>query len=137
MPRSRTVWKDGQLFAEYVDGELTYLNPDYRAPNRSETVQAPMYMRDIGEYLSPLDGQMITSRSQHRDHVRKHDVVEVGNERMPTSVPEPKTDHDIGRAIKQRIEEVASLPQDAYDTHVKVQRAEHEAIGALATATPA
>lgn len=136
MPRSRTVWKDGQLFAEYVDGELTYLNPSYRAPNRSEAVQAPMYMRDIGEYISPLDGQAISSRSAHRDHMKAHDVIEVGNERMPSAPSAPKVDHDIGHAIKRRIEEVASLPQSTYDTHVVTQRAEHEAISALATATP-
>lgn len=134
MPRSRTVWKDGQLFAEYENGVLTYLNPDYRPPARSD-LPAPRIMRDIGEYVSPLDGQMITSRSQHRDHMRAHDVIEVGNERMP-SAPEtaPRVNQDLGQAIKRRIEEVQTLPQRDYDSHVQVQQAEHAEVAALVTA---
>jgi hypothetical protein len=42
---------------------------------------------DIEPYQSMADGSMITSRSKHRDHLRKHNCVEVGNERMETPKP--------------------------------------------------
>jgi hypothetical protein len=135
MARSRTIWKDGQLFAEYVNDELVWLNPNYRAPARS-ALKAPMVMRDMGEYVSTLDGAHITSRSQHREHMRKHDVIEVGNERLK-GMPEPPrtTNRELGEAIKRRIDEVAAMPQAQYDAHVQTQAAEHQAIGGLVTAS--
>lgn len=136
MPRSRSVWKDGQLFAEYVNGELTYLNPNYRPPARSDTVKMPHVMRDIGEYKSPIDGEMITSRSAHRDHLKRHDVIEVGNERMPTPTETPRRTREVGEAIKRHVEQVAEMPQAAYDVHVQQQAAEHAAVASLVTATP-
>jgi hypothetical protein len=81
-------------------------------------------MRDIGEYKSPLDGRMITSRSQHRDHMREHDVIEVGNEPIGNMTP-PNTDakpREIGEIVKRRIEEVSAMPQAQYDAHVKVMQ---------------
>jgi hypothetical protein len=131
--RYRAVYKGGKLFAEYENGELTYLTPEYQTAKRSD-IAAPMVIRDIGEYQSPLDGQMITTRSQHRDHMRAHDVVEVGNERMPAAPSAPAVDRDLGKAIKRRIEEVEALPQAAYDAQVQVQQAEHAEVAALVTA---
>lgn len=43
-------------------------------------VQAPMVMGDIQPYKSMVTGEMITSRSVHREHLRQHKLVEVGNE---------------------------------------------------------
>lgn len=43
-------------------------------------VNAPMVMNDIQPYQSMIDGQMITSRSQHRTHLKQHGMVEIGNE---------------------------------------------------------
>lgn len=132
--RYREIWRDGELFATFADGELTYLNPSHQAAKRSELAM-PMVIRDIGEYRSPIDGQMITSRNQHRDHIRAHDVVEVGNEKIGSLTPSVSTDtRAIGEQIKRRIDEVKAMPQDTYDHHVKVQQAEHAQVGALATA---
>lgn len=35
---------------------------------------------DIEPYQSMADGTMIMSRSQHREHLKRHGLVEVGNE---------------------------------------------------------
>lgn len=35
---------------------------------------------DIQPYQSMIDGRMITSRSQHREHLKAHGAVEVGND---------------------------------------------------------
>lgn len=136
--RYKAVYRGGKLFAEYENGELTYLDPEYSAAKRSDAVHAPMIIRDIGEYVSPLDGSTITSRSAHRDHLRKHDVVEVGNDMMKTPTEDPvRVNRELGEAIKRRLDEVVAMPQRQYDAHVETQQAEHKAIGDLATPTVA
>lgn len=130
-------FRDGKMVAEYENGELTYLDPSYHGSKRSDTVAAPMVMRDIGEYVSPIDGAYITSRTSHRDHMRAHDVVEVGNQAVGSMSPQaaPTTDIELGQAIKRRVEEVAALPQAEYDSQVHVQQAEHAEVAALVTAS--
>jgi hypothetical protein len=55
-----------------------------------QDVNAPMIMGDIAPYKSMIDGQMITSRSQHRNHLKQHGMIEVGNETKHLKVPERK-----------------------------------------------
>lgn len=58
-------------------------------------------IKDIGEYTSTLDGARITSRSQHRDHMRQHGVIELGNEK-PLSLQnqgKPPPSYDWGKAL--------------------------------------
>lgn len=133
MPGYRSVWAEGRKVAEFNGDTLVYADPEYFSRKRSE-LAAPMIMRDIGEYTSPIDGERITSRSAHRDHLRQHDVIEVGNERVGTQVPEIDTS-TLGHDIKRCIEEVKAMPQREYDAQVAAQRNEHEAIGALAVAS--
>lgn len=40
-------------------------------------------MGDIKEYRNAVDGGMITSRSHHREFLKVHDLVEIGNEKFP------------------------------------------------------
>lgn len=47
---------------------------------RAIDVNAPMVMSDIQPYQSMIDGKMITSRSIHREHLRKNGCIEIGNE---------------------------------------------------------
>jgi len=42
--------------------------------------RGPMVMKDIQPYISQIDGSEITSRSKHREHLRQHNCVEIGNE---------------------------------------------------------
>ena len=39
-----------------------------------------MVTSDIGGYISQVDGSWIESRSKHRDHLKRHRMVEVGND---------------------------------------------------------
>jgi hypothetical protein len=39
-----------------------------------------MVTSDIGGYISQVDGTWIESRSKHRDHLKRHRMVEVGND---------------------------------------------------------
>lgn len=57
---------------------------------------------DIAGYRSIIDGKWIGSRSAHREHMRAHGVIEVGNERLPARKPIPLDSprEDIRRAME-------------------------------------
>lgn len=71
------------IYTHYLGG-ARQLYPEYGGPEYEDKANGSglMVMRDIGEYTSTLDGTRVTTRSQHRDHMRRHDVIEVGNERV-------------------------------------------------------
>lgn len=64
----------------YVQDPVTFELVPKEDYHRSMDVNAPMVMGDIQPYQSMVTGEMITSRSHHRDHLRQHNVVEIGNE---------------------------------------------------------
>lgn len=70
-------------------------------------IVAPMVAADIQPYRSMCDGSMITSRSQHREHLRRHGVIEVGNEKMkaPPSVmtPPPGLKEKLIEVVNQKL----------------------------------
>ena len=51
--------------------------------------QGPMVMPDIKPYTSMIDGSEITSRSRHREHLKQHGCVEVGNDSSLYRPPKP------------------------------------------------
>lgn len=57
--------------------------PEHCGHTMTRAIVAPMVSDDIQPYRSMCDGSMITSRSQHRAHLRQHGVIEVGNEKLP------------------------------------------------------
>jgi hypothetical protein len=74
-------------------------------------VTAPYVMTDMQPYKSMITGEMITSRSQHRDHLKAHNCIEIGNE---TKYLKPKEKIDLApeskKARKQKIiEQVNAL----------------------------
>lgn len=58
-----------------VDGQLVEVSKDWRA----EPV-ASYVIPDIAPYQSMQTGEMIEGRRQHREHLRQHGLVEIGNE---------------------------------------------------------
>lgn len=70
-------------------------------------VSAPRVMSDITEYKSLMDGKMITSRSHHREHMKAHDVVELGD--APPRSMEPEKYHrdvDWSQATAEAAEQI-------------------------------
>jgi hypothetical protein len=50
---------------------------------RAEQIDAgPMVIPDISPYQSMITGEEITSRSKHREHLREHGCVEIGNDAL-------------------------------------------------------
>ena len=88
--RYRAVFDKKGLLAEYENDELVYLRDDYEPPKQSD-LGRPMVIRDIEPYQNMIDGRMISSRSEHRELLRRHNCVEVGNEKMETKIVAPKT----------------------------------------------
>ena len=64
--RKSFVQIDGVLYEKGTEPE--------RAP------KGPMVMKDIEPYRSMADGSLITSRSRHREHLKRHNCIEIGNE---------------------------------------------------------
>lgn len=54
--------------------------PECCGEKTQRVICAPMVMADIQPYRSQIDGTYITSRSQHRKHLKAHNCIEVGNE---------------------------------------------------------
>jgi len=85
MSRTRTVYDSKGEAAEYLDDELVWVRDDY-SPNVKVGINV---IHDIEPYQSMVDGSMIRSRSHHRDHLRAHGCIEVGNEKMETRLSTP------------------------------------------------
>ncbi len=91
------------------DGELVEVSLDYAAEPR---VEAASVMGDIQPYRSMIDGSMISSRSRHREHLKAHNCVEVGNDSSiknvaprPIAPPPGRKEHIIRAAneVKERL----------------------------------
>ena len=86
MSKYKAIYDNKGKVAEYHDGELTWYREDF-----AETSDGPQIMLDINPYKSMVDGSMITSRSKHREHLRKHNCIEIGNETMQNTPPPVQT----------------------------------------------
>lgn len=75
--------------------------PEHCGERMHRMVTAPYVVPDIQPYQSMVTGEMITSRSQHRAHLKQHNKVEVGNEKPPAPKP---------------IEPPGDLKKDLYET---------------------
>jgi len=67
-------------FARYDD------LPECCGQKMTRVICPPMVAGDIQPYISQIDGSEIASRSRHREHLRQHGCVEIGNEKV---VPKP------------------------------------------------
>lgn len=67
--------------------KMIEVTEDYRAP----LVDKPAHhiFRDIKPYQSMITGEMINSRSRHREHLREHRCIEVGNDSSLFAQPKP------------------------------------------------
>jgi len=75
-----------------VNGELIP-KEDYVEPVEHGVYIIP----DIKPYKSMKTGEMITSRSHHKAHLKQHNLIEVGNEKLE------KKQRDVPTGLKQEI----------------------------------
>ncbi len=67
----RYVWRDGQFVGRKTGSPMV-------KPYAGKVV-APIVMSDIAEYASPIDGRMITSRSERLEDLKRNNCVEAGD----------------------------------------------------------
>jgi hypothetical protein len=73
MKRYRAVYDSKGLAFEFEDGEVTYVREDLARVGAYSTSAA--IQKDIEPFVSPIDGSVINSRRDLRDHCRRHHVV--------------------------------------------------------------
>jgi len=81
-----------------------YLTPEHGGDYSGLGGTSTYIIPDKAPYQSPLDGSMVEGRVQHREHMRVHDVIEVGDTPIgygSKSIDTPPAGHDIVRAIKE------------------------------------
>jgi hypothetical protein len=79
-----------------------YVYQDGKMVEKIQSKRKDLYyvQDDIKPYKSMADGSWITSRSQHKRHLKRHGCIEIGNEVMTPRAPEPVQDtrRDVLRA---------------------------------------
>ena len=83
MSKYKAIYDRKGLLAEYQDEELVWVREELD----KHTKPGHQIMLDIQPYKSMVDGSMITSRSKHREHLRQHNCIEIGNEKMQNTPP--------------------------------------------------
>ena len=68
-----------------IDGKLVEVSRDWTP----EPTHDYHIMPDIKPYRSMIDGSEISSRSRHREHLRDHGCVEIGNDSSLWRKPKP------------------------------------------------
>jgi hypothetical protein len=94
------VWRDGVGFVDKTTGEPMHI------PDRGGEICCPRVEKDIEPYRSPIDGRLISSRSQQRDDLAKNGCV-LAPPRKRKGYSNPKF------ALKRGL----PLSEEAQDTH--------------------
>lgn len=85
--------------------------PDHCGQPVRRIITAPsMVIGDIQPYKSMCDGSMVMGRMQHRDHLKRHGVVEVGDQQHTLKpfgkYKPPSIKPDLIRAVQQKKDEL-------------------------------
>lgn len=85
---------------------MVEVGADYKQEPRQASWQV---MPDIKPYKSMIDGREITSRSRHREHLRAHGCIEIGNETKHLMNPSRGTGKlTPPEGLKQTIAQIAN-----------------------------
>jgi len=68
--------------------------------------ETAMVMSDIDGYVSQVDGSWIDSRSKHRNHLKQHKMIELGND-VPQQHKPIEINNKSNEARKRQIAEMA------------------------------
>ena len=75
--------------------------------DKRSDLAAPMLIHDVEEHRNHATGEIVSTRRRHREILREHNLVEFGNDKMPSN----KSFHDkgeIARTVKESIEQLKS-----------------------------
>lgn len=71
-------------------------------------INAPSVLADMQAYRSPLDGSIVDGRAAHRQHMRKHGVIEVGNEKLTQRATKSIDDNRHRESLRKDIAKTLS-----------------------------
>lgn len=97
----------GRWIFDRKTGKLVSADEFYRRKYADVTysdLAAPMVVKDTEPYRSVIDGSMIGGRRQHREHLKAHGCVELGNE-MPRPAKRSIVPGEIAADIKRSMED--------------------------------
>ena len=99
----------------YIDGVA------YEKGEHPIDPKAPLVMPDIDPYISMADGSIIRSRSEHREHLRRHDCFEVGNEAIKQMDYYAKLPKDVAPQQRREIirAQVDAMTQKQFKAAIK------------------
>lgn len=100
--RGSWVFRDGQL----IPKSYAMLDDVVQKNRKRGDHPAPMIMSDIEEYRNMVDGKTISSRSEHREFLKRHNLIELGNERPVGAPPKGPAKDEIAQEIKDTIEQL-------------------------------
>ena len=83
----RAIYDSKGLLAEFSAGELTYYREEL-----AQSAPSIQVVPDIQPYQNMIDGKMITSRREHRELLKRHNCIEIGNEKMESKPVLPNPD---------------------------------------------
>lgn len=83
-----------------------YLLPEYGGGEMVEAGTSTFVMPDKPGYVSPMSRTVVEGRAAHREHMKRHDVIEVGDQPMGygakrNNAPMGRAGRDIARAIQE------------------------------------
>lgn len=84
----------------FIDGEYKLVPKSDADKYRRRKVQI---MPDMKPYKSMITGEMIEGRASHREHLRRHGCIEVGNEKIEGKLYH---EHDPKDEIKRTLYDV-------------------------------
>lgn len=92
-----------------VRGSFIWCNKQQKMVSKDEyyankvEVNAPTVINDIQPYKSMQTGEMITSRSTHRQHLKQHGLIEIGNEKIKETKPNTYNSDEVKREIARHL----------------------------------
>jgi len=111
MAKSRFIYKNGEVVAEFRNDELVSATPDYYGGDVHSLFIAP----DLPDVVSPIDGSIIRGRAGLREHCRRHDVVPT--EDLKGLPPKPMFQPLKHSAQERR--QIREYMSHLYDKHAK------------------
>jgi hypothetical protein len=87
-------------------GGHNYIHPDFGGDYSGLAGGSAFIMPDKAGYVSPMDCTLVEGRAAHREHMKRHGVLEAGDMKLGEfsgreRAPLPPVRHDIARAIQE------------------------------------
>ena len=101
----RYIW-DSEARAFVSPGE--YHAKAMAGVKRSKRYAVPTMILDMAPYRSPVTGEMVSSRSRHRDILHRHGLEELGNDKVNLGRRQPVPLPSAKKAVKEAIGRVRS-----------------------------